>query len=220
MTTESILTWVKSHSEEETLSLIASGEELYFQAEKASATDPMVLAAIQTALFCGAERDRRREVSLEVYYQKVDAGDFQIGLYFGYKPYTFEPSETAGAVRRMYAEAAEGVEMKEIANWLNAQGFLSIHGKRQTKQSVKAILASPVYCGDVRFRRAGVTVTNHHTPLVSRALWNRVQEVLRSSSRSDTLPTFSMPSQSAFSTSPVERSGAEKTGAEKIAVAV
>ena len=29
MTTESILTWVKSHSEEETLSLIASGEELY-----------------------------------------------------------------------------------------------------------------------------------------------------------------------------------------------
>ena len=101
MTTESILTWVKSHSEEETLSLIASGEELYFQAEKASATDPMVLAAIQTTytyVFCGAERDRRREVSLGKYYQKVDAGDFQIGLYFGYKPYTFEPSETAGAV--------------------------------------------------------------------------------------------------------------------------
>ena len=216
MTTESILTWVKSHSEEETLRLIASGEELYFQAEKASATDPMVLAAIQTAyVFCGAERDRRREVSLEAYYQKVDAGDFQIGLYFGYKPYTFEPSETAGAVRRMYTEAAEGVEMKEIASWLNAQGFLTIHGKRQTKQSVKAILASPVYCGDVKFRRAGVTVTDHHTPLVSRTLWNRVQEVLRStSSRS----TFSTPSQSAASTLPVEKSG--MSGASKIAATV
>lgn len=154
MTTESILNWVKSHSEEETLRLITSGEELYFQAEKASATDPMVLAAIQTAyVFCGAERDRRREVSLGKYYQKVDAGDFQIGLYFGYKPYTFEPSETAGAVKRMYKEAAEGAEMEEIANWLNDQGLLTIHGKRQTKQSVKAILASPVYCGDVKSRR-------------------------------------------------------------------
>ena len=208
MTTESILTWVKSHSEEETLRLIASGEELYFQAEKASATDPMVLAAIQTAyVFCGAERDRRRDVSLEAYYQKVDAGDFQIGRYFGYKPYTFEPSETAGAVRRMYTEAAEGVEMKEIASWLNAQGFLTIHGKRQTKQSVKAILASPVYCGDVRFRRAGVTVTDHHTPLVSRALWNRVQEVLQASSSQ-----AHSSSRSAFSTSPVEKIGVEKSG--------
>ena len=218
MTTESILTWVKSHSEEETLSLIARGEELYFQAEKASATDPMVLAAIQTAyVFCGAERDRRREVSLGKYYQKVDAGDFQIGLYFGYKPYTFEPSETAGAVRRMYTEAAEGVEMKEIASWLNDQGLLTIHGKRQTKQSVKAILASPVYCGDVKFRRAGVTVTDHHTPLVSRVLWNRVQEVLQASSSQAHFSTSSRP---AFSTSPVERSGAEKAGAEKIAVAM
>ena len=112
--------------------------------------------------------------------------------------------------------------MKEIASWLNDQGFFTIHGKRQTKQSVKAILASPVYCGDVKFRRAGVTVTNHHTPLVSRALWNRVQEVLRStSSRS----TFSTTSRSAFSTSPVEKIGVEKTGvekagAEKIAVAM
>ena len=91
--------------------------------------------------------------------------------------------------------------MKEIASWLNDQGLLTIHGKRQTKQSVKAILASPVYCGDVKSRRAGVTVTDHHTPLVSRALWNRVQEVLDASK-------------------PASRSTARQSGAEKIAVAM
>ena len=74
----------------------------------------------------------------------------------------------------MFVGASGGAKTVEIARRLNDRGLSTTHGNPFTTRSVRAILANPVYCGDVVFRSAGKTVHDHHEPLVSRELWERV----------------------------------------------
>ena len=182
MTTESIKEWVRGHSYQETLRIVADGEVIRFEKENLSTSEPMVLTVIQTAyIFFEAERERRSEIASLAYRKRVDEGRFSPGLYLGYEPYTFEPSSEGSEVRivkRLFQKAAAGEELRTLATWMNACGYRTTRGNTQTSKSIRSLLTNPVYVGDVYFRSAGVVIYNHHEPLITRPLWTAVQAIL------------------------------------------
>jgi len=72
---------------------------------------------------------------------------------------------------------------KEIVNILYKEGFRTRVGKNKVAKSViHRILTDPVYRGDIR--RCGVIYKGKHDPIVSRELFQRVQDVLSGKNRS------------------------------------
>ena len=182
MTTESIKEWVKVHSYQETLKIVADGEVIRFEKEKLTTSEPMVLTVIQAAyIFFEAEREKRSESSSLAYRKRVEDGIFHPGLYLGFEPYTFEPSSERAEVRivkNLFNRAAAGEELRSLSTWMNKCGYHTVKGNAQTSRSIRSILTNPVYVGDVYFRSAGVVIHNHHEPLITRPLWTAVQAML------------------------------------------
>lgn len=179
MTTESIKEWVRGHSYQETLRIVADGEVIRFEKENLSTSEPMVLTVIQTAyIFFEAERERRSEIASLAYQKRVDEGRFSPGLYLGYEPYTFIPAEEKKIMKNLFNRAATGEELRSLATWMNDRGYRTTKGNAQTSRSVRSILTNPVYVGDVYFRSAGVLIHDHHEPLIKRPLWTAVQAIL------------------------------------------
>ena len=171
---ESIREWVRSHSQEETLMLMTS-EEIWFEEEGLSTNDSAVATILTVGyMFLEVERERRSILQHELYMRRVKLGKYTPRAYFGYEPFTFQPSEEKRCVVEMFQEAADGVEASEIAEWLNDCGLHTVRGNPFTSRSVRAILSNPIYCGDVVFHRAGKTIRDHHEGQVSRNLWERV----------------------------------------------
>ena len=172
---ESIRDWVRSHSQEETHLLIGRGEVIVFESEGLSTADSMTATILTVGyMFFEVERERRSILQHELYMRRAKLGKYTPRAYFGYEPFTFQPSEASKYVVEMFLEAADGVEASEIAEWLNDCGLHTVRGNPFTPRSVRAILSNSVYCGDVVFHRAGKTIRDHHEGLVSRELWKRV----------------------------------------------
>lgn len=174
---ESIRTWVRDHTLQETLLTMGAGVEIRFAEEGISTKDSMVITAITAAYtFFEIQRELRSEIGRAVYLRKAAAEEYVPRLYLGYKPGTFQPSDERKYIIEMFTEAAEGVEADEIAEWLNDCGLRTVKGNEITPRAVKAMLANPVYCGDVVFHKAGKWVQDHHEGLVSREIWERAQK--------------------------------------------
>ena len=172
---ESIRAWVRNHDLQDTLRLMGSGEVIVFMAEDMTTVDSMTATILTAAyMYFEVERERRSETGREVYLRRVAAGEYTPRVYFGFMPGSFEPDENRKFVVEMFLEASQGVEVDEIAEWMNDCGLRTVKGNPFTARAVKAILANPVYCGDVVFHRAGRLVRDHHEGLVSRELWETV----------------------------------------------
>ena len=172
-----IRTWVHSHTEEETLDLISSGYVIHFEDENLKTSDAMVMTVLQTAyIFFEAERERRSDRAIEAYYRRVEAGVYIPHTLLGYNPGSFTPNDLAVAVRAMYRAVLMGLSCSNIAEWMNQNRVKTVRGNAFTSRAVRQILQNPFYCGDVVFRKAGKVVRDHHTGLVSREVWEAVQE--------------------------------------------
>lgn len=179
ITVESIRYWIRNHTENETLEMLGEGEVIFFQSENLSTSDCMALIVLQTAyLYFEIERGRRSERSIAAYYSRVESGVYIPKNYLGYKPNTFEPDEMSSVVRMMFEAVMSGASCGKLAEWLNDAGMFTTRGNPFTARAVRSILRNPVYCGDVVFRKAGRTIRDHHTAIVDRELWERVQAVL------------------------------------------
>ncbi len=180
---ENIRAWVHAHTEEETLGLIGEGYVIHFAEENLKTSDAMVLTVLQTAyIFFDAERERRSDRAIEAYYQRVQAGVYIPHNILGYHPVSFTPNEQAIVVRAMYRAVLFGLTCSDIAEWMNQNGVTTIRGNTFTSRAVRQILRNPFYCGDVVFRKAGRVIHDHHTGLVSREVWELVQERLKNRS--------------------------------------
>jgi len=172
-----IRTWVHSHTEEETLELMSSGRVIHFEEENLKTSDAMVMTVLQTAyIFFEAERERRSDRAMEAYYRRVEAGVYIPHTLLGYNPGSFTPNDLAVAVRAMYRAVLMGLSCSNIAEWMNQNRVKTVRGNAFTSRAVRQILQNPFYCGDVVFRNAGKVVRDHHTGLVSREVWEAVQE--------------------------------------------
>ena len=172
---DSIRAWVRNHDLQDTLRLMGSGEVIVFMAEDMSTADSMTATILTAAyMYFEIERERRSEIGRGVYIDRVRRGEYTPRSYFGFMPGSFESDENRKYVVEMFQEAADGVEPDEIAEWMNDCGLRTVKGNEFTPRAVKAILANPVYCGDVVFHRAGVRVEGHHEGIISRELWEMV----------------------------------------------
>ena len=68
-------------------------------------------------------------------------------------------------------------QIKDVASFLEQQKVLSPSGKRIREDKVTYILKKPFYCG--LFSYAGEVYEGRHTPIISKALFDKVQEILK-----------------------------------------
>ena len=84
----------------------------------------------------------------------------------------------APIIRRAFElYAKNGSRLEDISNFLAQNGILSSGGKRIKKDRISFILSNPFYYG--HFRYAGEIHEGKHQPIVSKKIFDRVQEVLK-----------------------------------------
>jgi site-specific DNA recombinase len=103
----------------------------------------------------------------------------------GYAPYGFtltagrlEPvEEQAVTVRRIFEAAKAGDTPGRIAKALNADGIPGPTGRTWNRQTVRNIIGNVAYAGEQHGRKKA------HPAIVTRQLWNRANEQIRSRAR-------------------------------------
>lgn len=80
-------------------------------------------------------------------------------------------------VPRLFEAYATGdYSLKQIAAWTRILGLYSVRGKTLAAKQVHEVLRNPIYFGRVRWN--GEEFDGVHEPLVSRVLWEKVQDVM------------------------------------------
>ena len=89
--------------------------------------------------------------------------------------------ERASIVQFMFREYARGtVGYRDLARKVNKLGDVkSLRGLNMSTQHVYKILKNPIYCGRIVVRRLAIDVQGKHEALVSQALFDEVQEIMR-----------------------------------------
>jgi site-specific DNA recombinase len=102
----------------------------------------------------------------------------------------------AQTVRKIFELYTQGHGYKSIANKVNKEGHRSKKGGLFAINTIKTILANPVYIGFIRYnvrrdwnakRRNNINpdpvlVKGHHEPIISNELWEKTQSLLKSRS--------------------------------------
>ena len=110
--------------------------------------------------------------------------------------YRLVPDEIYGEViKRVFNSYASGATVPKIAEELNEEGLTTTNGNRWSPKRLYDILRNRAYCGDVTVgehyidpagkSHAGsnpITIENVHEPLVSRAVFGQVSQILDSRS--------------------------------------
>ena len=104
--------------------------------------------------------------------------------------------EQAEVVRQIFNWYADGIGTRTIANKLNEKGYKTYTGKNFTQQGVREMISNEKYVGDLLCQKYYVIspithkkqrnygekeqyyVRNHHTPIISREVWDKCQEIL------------------------------------------
>ena len=184
MTTASIWTWVEMYTEQDTLKILRRGENIYFQKENLCTNDVMVPTVIRAAyMYKSIEEDRKKDLKRMEYLRMIEEGRYRPGRHLGYELGTFVPSGDAEVIRNVFQKAADGEELWEIAMWMNRNGYRTDNGHFHTLRSIEALLTNAVYIGEVVFKKVGLRVKEHHEPLVSRELWEKVGSRLKDERR-------------------------------------
>ena len=117
--------------------------------------------------------------------ESMDKGYFCGGAVpFGYKvvDHRLVPDEkTAPIMRYVFEQYANGVPKKEIIDELNRRGVRSVRGKKLTYTSFQKLLHTRTYIGEYTYR--GEVIPGCATPLISREIFDKVQENLKLLSR-------------------------------------
>lgn len=151
--------------------------------------------------FAQAESESARIGAQMVYTHKYERGIAvqYLERSFGYtknKKGEFVPDEKeAKWVRKMFEMAADGYTVAEIKRYIVSKNVRTIKGAEFTESTVIRILENEIYKGDYIMHKHFVNedrklvknegqvdawyVTDDHKPIVSKRLWNKVQEQLK-----------------------------------------
>ncbi len=139
-----------------------------------------------------------REVSAERVRDKIAASKAK-GLWMGGNlPLGYDLNDRhlvvneqeAEIVRQVFQKYLEVQNMLEVAEWLNKQGihtkkWVTKHSQRTRggepfkKNTVQRMLTNPVYLGKITHYRQNKIYNGVHKPIISRELWEQVQQVIR-----------------------------------------
>lgn len=139
-----------------------------------------------------------REVSAERVRDKIAASKAK-GLWMGGNlPLGYDLNDRhlvvnepeAEIVRQVFQKYLEVQNMLGVAEWLNKQGihtkkWVTKHSQRTRggepfkKNTVQRMLTNPVYLGKITHYRQNKIYNGVHKPIISRELWEQVQQVIR-----------------------------------------
>ena len=139
-----------------------------------------------------------REVSAERVRDKIAASKAK-GLWMGGNlPLGYDLNDRhlvvnepeAEIVRQVFQKYLEVQNMLEVAEWLNKQGihtkkWVTKHSQRTRggepfkKNTVQRMLTNHVYLGKITHYRQNKIYNGVHKPIISRELWEQVQQVIR-----------------------------------------
>lgn len=149
-------------------------------------------ADIQAVVAADYIRNLRDEVK-KGFYGRLKQGFYPLPAPFGYldrgggKPKELDPIY-APIVRHAFERYAAGsVSLKQLRMELNEMGLRARTGQPLRVGTLAKILHNSFYVGIIRIERTGETFQGIHAPLVSQAMFERVQSVLRGKSAAKTV---------------------------------
>ena len=89
--------------------------------------------------------------------------------------------DNAQYVKMAYELCATGISAKEISEKLYTEGFRTRNGKKIPKSRIEFVLKNPFYVG--KFKFVGKMYDGVHTPIISKELFDMVQDVLKKSNK-------------------------------------
>jgi len=84
--------------------------------------------------------------------------------------------EESMILKRLFESYLKGMNLRNIADSLNAEGIRSKRGGSWSKQAISKMLKNPIYCGFIRWD--GIVRRGGHEPVVTVEDFNRVQELM------------------------------------------
>lgn len=99
--------------------------------------------------------------------------------------------KNAALVREMFERYAKGATLNDLAIFLENAGVMSKGNRRVHISRISFILQNPFYYG--HFRYAGEVYEGNHSPLISKALYDKTNAVLRSRGRVPNIKTDPAP---------------------------
>jgi site-specific DNA recombinase len=141
-------------------------------------------ADIQAVVAADYVRNLRDEVKKGL-YGRLKQGIYPFAAPKGYRNTgkgavkTIDPIK-GPLVRHMFERYASGtVGFLELRQELAGMGLRTGAGKPLAPDTLSVILNNPFYVGVIRIRRSGETFPGAHEPLITKALFERVQAILR-----------------------------------------
>ena len=140
------------------------------------------------AVMAQLENDIKTDRTLTGMKAKTLDGYWPVGAPWGYKnvedgmkrKIIVPDPEKAPIVEYIFTEYAKGtIRISDLTKKVRKEWDVSSkHGRKISKQLVTKILRNPIHCGRVVIQKWSVSVQGKHTPIVSEALFDEVQDTL------------------------------------------
>lgn len=165
--------------------LIDSGVEVYFATEALdlSSRGGRLSADIQAVVAADYIRNLREETK-KGFYGRLKQGFYPRPAPMGYldqgpgKAKTPDP-DRAPLIRMAFElYASGGYNLRSLTKKMFQMGLTTRSGRRVGLSGVAHILNNPFYFGLIQIRKAGLTYEGAHSPIITKQLFDRVQDVL------------------------------------------
>lgn len=147
-------------------------------------TDNVLMLAIDFGIAAQTSKDIKENVTRRIQL-KFEGGDHTGRAPFGYlniKGKIPVDSHRAPFVKRMFdIYVNERKSYKEISEILYLEGLRTTSGRKVFKSTIQKIITNPIYIGIIE--RGGVLKEGHHTPLISKHIFDQAQEIASNRSR-------------------------------------
>jgi site-specific DNA recombinase len=165
--------------------LIDSGVEVHFASESVdlSSRGGRLSADIQAVVASDYVRNLREETKKGI-YGRLNQGLFPFPAVVGYlnagkgNPKTIDKLH-APLIKKTFELYAEGnIGLIALSDLMYEKGLRNKSGNKVTINGLSTILHNPFYTGMIRIEKTGEMFVGKHQPIISRALFDRVQAVL------------------------------------------
>ena len=169
--------------------LIDAGVDVHFAADALdlASRGGRLSADIQAVVAADYIRNLREETR-KGFYGRLKQGFYPLAAPLGYldrgggKPKTLDP-KTAPLVRRVFEAYASGAHsLRSLQRDLGRIGLRNKRGGALSLHGLSNLLNNPFYCGLIRLKSSGQTFKGVHEPLVSVAMFDRIQSILKGKS--------------------------------------
>jgi site-specific DNA recombinase len=165
--------------------LIDQGIEVHFANESLDLQSRSggLSADIQAVVAADYIRNLREEAKKGI-YGRLKQGFYPMRAPIGYldngagKPKTIDPVQ--GALVRLAFElyASTKFSIPTLADEMYHRGLRNHTGSKMTRSGIGKMLNNPFYLGIIRLRKTGQTFQGNHEPLITKALFERVRDIL------------------------------------------